>query len=972
MPDHDLTSLGSRAFEQMIVSLALAELGPGLSVFGDGPDGGREATCDMPIEWSRTAVPGQDSATWRGRTVVQAKYNVKPDPAPLANATWLQYEIGKELKSWVKAKVEGTRDWFPDQIIFVTNVDLSPVAKSGGLDLVDKYIRKRIDEGSDAAKAGLRIRDYRIWHADQVRAMIDAHQSVRWAYPALLSVGDLLSLLGGDHFDDQLGTLNLDDPIREELLRSLKADQWIRLGQAGAAGDEKLRLHDIVIDVPAIIEDETGDSTPGTRVVAEVLKLGDANLSRREPDPERAPFVVVVGGPGQGKSTVSQLIAQAYRAALLAGANVGPDARIIVESTAEALARNGLTLPYNRRWPARVDLAKYAEELMTGTDLTLLAWIAAQASKHIEANLTASNLRSWLRVWPWALILDGLDEVPTYEARASLRRQIDDLVATAEDIGADLLIVVTTRPTGDEEFPADTYRHLRLTTLAPDDVATFSKQLVDRRFADDPEMQMLVSERLNNASVDPSTRRIMQTPLQVTIMSVIVEKTPHLPPDRFTLFDLYYDTILGRESRKDIPVARFLVQNRLEIDRLHETVGLRLQVVSEGAEAADAILDVSELRELATEQMTLRGFDHAKARDASELLVDAAMTRLVLLVPQDDGIGFEVRSLGELMAAKAIARGDDNAVARRLEAIARHPHWGNTWLFAIGKLLSSDQRFERLIVGLLRRMDTEVDWLPTVLPTAPGRAAAILGDNLADQRPFFERALIQEALRELQAPPSRRTLEIAGGSGVVRGVLASDHWNVAVERLRALMGGDAQCRASALTLVETLISHGPVAHQGRLNEVVGLARFEQWEIDAVESWLKVAHGREVKASGTLRRLDELLCDAIATVDSALASDPRVALALNGLRSPVFEVTATDPPGLNAVSLEWAEPEGFVAALDDPDLAVVIDAALRNVAPNQWPMLTMLGLAVGSAMNRRAVGDDLWASIQADLSQDSKY
>ena len=42
--DYDLSRLNSRSFEQLIQVLAAKVLGQGLVVFGDGPDGGREAT----------------------------------------------------------------------------------------------------------------------------------------------------------------------------------------------------------------------------------------------------------------------------------------------------------------------------------------------------------------------------------------------------------------------------------------------------------------------------------------------------------------------------------------------------------------------------------------------------------------------------------------------------------------------------------------------------------------------------------------------------------------------------------------------------------------------------------------------------------------------------------------------------------------------------------------------------------------
>jgi len=40
----DLTGLGPQGFERICQALAVRVLGPGIAVFGDGPDGGREAS----------------------------------------------------------------------------------------------------------------------------------------------------------------------------------------------------------------------------------------------------------------------------------------------------------------------------------------------------------------------------------------------------------------------------------------------------------------------------------------------------------------------------------------------------------------------------------------------------------------------------------------------------------------------------------------------------------------------------------------------------------------------------------------------------------------------------------------------------------------------------------------------------------------------------------------------------------------
>jgi hypothetical protein len=68
MPDYDLSRLSNRSFEHLVQALAARVLGPGIVVFGDGPDGGREATFERKVPY-HSSVDG-----WDGYGVVQAKY----------------------------------------------------------------------------------------------------------------------------------------------------------------------------------------------------------------------------------------------------------------------------------------------------------------------------------------------------------------------------------------------------------------------------------------------------------------------------------------------------------------------------------------------------------------------------------------------------------------------------------------------------------------------------------------------------------------------------------------------------------------------------------------------------------------------------------------------------------------------------------------------------------------------------------
>ncbi|MEU8001504.1 hypothetical protein AB0B66_10125 [Catellatospora sp. NPDC049111] len=965
MPDYDLSRLGTRAFEQMVVALARKEIGPGVRVFGDGPDGGREATFDGTINWSATSQGVSTSAdSWVGYTVLQSKFQIKPKPEPRDNAVWLQGEISREITKWAEAAENKTRSRLPRYLIFITNVDLSSVAETGGIDTLTSFIRGKLQD-TDLVRKGLLVEDFAIWHADQIRSMLDAHQDVRWAYPGLLTVGDVLSRLGSASVP--LGSMDLQDPLREELLRSVRLDRWVRLSQAGGPGDSKLWLDDIAIDLPALLDDDRESSA---HTVRHVLQLGDCVLRQRQPDRIGRPNVVIVGGPGQGKSTLSQLIAQAYRVSMLTDVDLGPSVKEIVDGTRTALDRLGLAVPQNRRWPVRVDLAKYAEELSAGTDTTLLRWISSTIQKRTEQDIQPAQLRSWLRAWPWALILDGLDEVPSVRSRRLVYHQIDDLLTTAEDLDADLLVVVTTRPTGyDERFPSERYQHAYLQRLPAKEAAEYSQRITDRRFADDDEMRRKVADRMRDASLDPVTSKLMETPLQVMIMSFIVEKYPNLPPDRFTLFNLYYQTVCDRETAKEIPIARFLAENRQRIDRLHEEVGLVLQVQSEAAEGAEAALDPEQLGELARRQLRERGFQADAAADYARQLVDAATMRLVLLTPREGGVGFEVRSLQELMAARAITEGHDADVVARLRLIAHSPHWRNTWLLAAGRLLVTSERFERVLIGILRDLDTDPRRLSGRFPTAPLLAADIVEDNLAVRRPNFEKALIQRMFTVLERPPVVGLDRIAKA---MLGIAKTPYRAMVFDRLASVATGSAASRAAAVLILFVMRTmtreNGPLTSIRLAGEKIQLSEVEQ---QAMRGWLSV-YDPDTPPRPTAGG-QEIVKYLLAQAASTGLVDPDLELLRDGLEmlaNANFHLVGPEP-SFAVVELEQVgDPLALLLAVENDDVAISLELALDTAPSSHWAIEAVLGLGLKPASDRLAVGHRVIELVTESRSRSS--
>ncbi len=1010
MPDYDLTRLGTRSFEQLVVSLGRLELGPGLQVFGDGRDGGREATFDGTINWSATSVavdPGADQ--WAGHTVLQSKFRQKPAARPLDNAIWLQGQIKKEIEGWATAAADKTRKRLPDYLIFVTNLDLSPVAVTGGIDSVESYVNNLLSPGSDAVKAGLRIQGFKIWHADQIRTMLDAHQDVRWAFDGLITVGDILAALQRER-PVRLGSSSGDDPIREELVAGLAADRWIRLSQAGGPGDAKLYLDDVIIDVPASVTAHTlgpgsrlgtvemaatatltiGVTGPpdnldatfsrSVRAAAYVLERGDLALGARQPQREGPAALVLVGGPGQGKTTMSQLLAQAYRAAMLDETDLSPTAREQVDATRAALGRIGLSLPGNRRWPIRVDLAKYAEELSTGSEQSLLRWMAQLVSKRATSEVSATQLSGWLNVCPWAVILDGLDEVPSLDGRLHVYAQLERFWSKVDDIGADVLMVITTRPTGyDERLPDDRYVHLQLQPLPPQEAADFAQRLTSKRFDHDIEMQAEVTARMRAAAANPTTARLMVTPLQVTIMTMIVEKHPTLPPDRYTLFNLYYDTVLDREIAKGIAISRFLSDYRQDIHGLHELVGFALHVQSEASEGADAVMSSSDLQLLAKSYMQTRGFNANEAQETASRLVEAALTRLVLLVPRDHGVAFEIRTLQELMAARAVVEGTDEQICERLTLCAHSAHWRNAWLLAAGKLLVASTRFEALLADLLRALGKDAR-LPLLASPGPVLAADMLMDGLAERRPTLERHLTQVLLSARDHAPVGPLDTLASAlsarmDGAYRDTVGS--------HLKAA-SGTAQ-RASALALVDAMSRQLAEDDGGRrqtlrvIRQTLAPTADEQEALAAFLSRTQQRREGDLADGMTTRETNRRRPDRGANrgtsvlallheqveklgLDETLKQRVRTALApLTGAR---LRRTDSEPMmGVLTAGLTGS-PAPLLEALQDDELAVVLDLSLGGLPAGFWPVPALVGSAVHQARTRAHVGHQLQQLINA--------
>ena len=165
---HNLEQLGPTGFQDLAAALAIAEFGAQVQALGSGRDGGRDMYCNGSVIWSGSETSRAE--VWDGYTVFQVKHKERIESVPQKNAEWLWGQMKHELEAW--ADPAKNRNPLPSYLVIVTNVPLTPVPGSGGLDSMHRSIENFIrafDDGtrdvgdpSDRRCAGVELVEHRL------------------------------------------------------------------------------------------------------------------------------------------------------------------------------------------------------------------------------------------------------------------------------------------------------------------------------------------------------------------------------------------------------------------------------------------------------------------------------------------------------------------------------------------------------------------------------------------------------------------------------------------------------------------------------------------------------------------------------------------------------------------------------------------------------------------------------------------
>ncbi len=649
----------------------------------------------------------------------------------------------------------------PEYFIIASNVSLSATPGTGGIDRVTREMQQQ------CAKLG--IRGWAVWHSENICRFLEKHDGIRTSYSAWILPGDILASL---HRNVEAEKIETSAAIRYFLARELLKDRYAKLDQAGAADDRTMPLADVFVDLPigGINNHGSEESLCLQTLIAHCDIRHSApkwELGAGSDDDEAVVNrFVLVGGPGQGKSTASQFMCQLYRAYLVQDTPAMRNAEVkaAVTKITQQAEKESLA-PRARRWPFKIVLTHFADHLAQGKCTSVLDYVAQRVSDGSSTPVTARHMRNWLQSFPWLLVLDGLDEVPETSNRSALIQRVNDFQIEADESGADLVIVATTRPQGyTDEFSPENFRHYLLKPLSPIHALAYGQKLATARHGAQSDKALQLIARLEHASAETSTAHLMGTPLQVTIMAVLLDRVGKAPKDRYTLFAEYYRVIYERELEKEGVASNLLRDHWTDINSIHADVGLVLQERSEHSGETESRLTLNELNEIIRNRLEEEGHSGADLDNLAKSISRSATERLVFLVPSREGeVSFEIRSLQEFWAADALLKCGEGEIPDRLRAMSLNAHWRNVLLFAMGNIFVNRRTLRDSVQALVSELNTHsMEFRNLQRRTLIGSrlAVEILHDGMV-RAPRYEATLIEEALKLLLLPPSAQVTVLA-------------------------------------------------------------------------------------------------------------------------------------------------------------------------------------------------------------------
>lgn len=727
--DYIYENLGDERFQELCSAIISSEYSD-VQIFPVGqPDGGRD-----------TIVYIMNSLQ-KEQLIFQVKYVRNPSMIQ-DKVKWLSDIIKTESPKIEKLTKRGAQKYY-----LMTNIKGSAHLDSGSIDKINAVLEEYIPIPAVC------------WWRDDISRKLEAFPFVKWSFLEILNGQDILSHI-------LLKSTNDDNKNIEEIIKAYLADQYIVDNEVKFKQiDLQCNLLDLYTDVPIRIKQFNDKNKSIRRLLYSHLgrkqfALFDENHQEfRESDigaatfflqPHNLQYILLEGGPGQGKSTISQYICQIHRARLLNK----PEVRIVPEVHKNTPVR----LPF------KIDLRQVAMWLKSENPYesrlsddyfhsiwknSLESFLVGHIVYHSQLDCFDSNsLIEILKKSSILLVFDGFDEIADFKIREKVIEFINKGVNRIYEYTKSIQVIVTSRPAAFSDsvgFSTEIYTHFELTDINTDTINNYVSKWIKAKKLDNresAELKHLIDEKLKM----PHLRDLARSPMQLAILiSLVRTRGESLPNKRTSLYDSYIDLFFNREAEKNIIIR----DSRDLIIDIHQYIAWVLHSEAEQYGRSGSI-HIDRLKKILKEYLEKEGHDAGIADD----LFDVMKERVCALVSRIQGtFEFEVQPLREYFCARylyntspysPIGNEKRGTKPERFGAAARSFYWNNVVRFFAGcldkgelpmlihelKLLQNDDTLRYTHYPRLLTSQILSDWVFTQYPLLLKDAVSIIIDGI--------------------------------------------------------------------------------------------------------------------------------------------------------------------------------------------------------------------------------------------------
>jgi len=502
--DYLFENLGDERFQEFCSCLISKEY-PNIQSYPVGqPDGGRDS-----LVYFMNSLEKEFN-------VFQVKFVRNPNQEKDIHK-WLTETIKGEVEKINKLIPKGAKNYY-----LLTNVRGTAHLDSGSKDKINKILENNINIPSMC------------WWRDDLSILFEKDPMFKWSFPEILNGQDVLnSVLFESLYENKERRSSV---IRAYLSDQFEIDNEVKFKQI----DLQNRLLNLFTDVPLRVKkfneknkqlkQTLGSIDPQKRVlvpessyyIEEKSNMGAAEFLLHPKVQNEIERVLLEGGPGQGKSTISQYISQVHRARLL---NKSSDI--------DLLPNNIKNTPV--RLPLKIDLRDVAlwvenknpyqgilsqEYFGSIWRNSLESFIVAHIFYHSKLEeFTTTDFIAICKLSPILIVFDGFDEIANIKVRSEVIEFINKGINRLSANTKSIQVIITSRPAAFSDsvgFSIDNYPHFELTDITLPIINEYvekwikSSKIKDR---DANDLRKLIKDKLEM----PHLKDLAKSPMQLAI-----------------------------------------------------------------------------------------------------------------------------------------------------------------------------------------------------------------------------------------------------------------------------------------------------------------------------------------------------------------------------------------------------------------------------------------------------------------------